>query len=301
MANILLTGGSGMVGSHLCTKLRNRGYEVAVLSRSPNTDSKQKYFLWDIAQKQIDEEAIKWADSIIHLAGANIGEKRWNKQRKQLIIDSRVKSAELLLDTVVALNKKIDTFITASAIGYYGAITSSEIMTETSSCANDFLGQTCQQWESVADKFANVGIRTVKIRTGIVLWLTGGAMAKIIRPVKKGMGLAIGSGKQYFPWIHIDDLCSVYTQALENKKMQGPYNAVVPEHITNEEFMKKLAQKFKKPFFRFKIPASALKLFFGEMSSLFLYGSRISAEKLQKTGFSFMFPTIDSYLKEMKI
>ena len=214
MATILITGGTGLVGIHLCRKLKEKGYNISILSRANKQDTEIPTYVWDIDNKEIEKEAIETADYVIHLAGANIGDKRWTTKRRQLIIDSRVKTGELIFDKTKESKIKLKAFISASAIGYYGTITSDKIFCETDLPSNDFLGETCRQWEQSADRFEELGIRTVKIRTGVALTKQGGALAKMITPVKMGIGSAIGNGKQYLPWIHIDDLCGIYIKAI---------------------------------------------------------------------------------------
>jgi uncharacterized protein len=301
MTKVLITGGTGVVGKHLSKKLQEMGYEVAILSRTKNTKTKIPSYTWDLKKNEIDEEAINTADHIIHLAGVNIGEKRWTSKRKQLIFDSRIKSGELIYNKIDRINNKLSTFITASAIGYYGAITSDIILSETEPPADDFLGQTCKEWEQVADRFADIGVRAVKIRTGIVLANQGGALSKIIIPIKMGIGSAIGDGNQYMPWIHINDLCSIYIKAIEDTQMIGPYNAVAPEHLTNKQFMETVALVLNKPFWFPKIPSFAIKLIFGKMSQMILTGSRISSDRIKNSGFVFKYPKLESALKQLKL
>lgn len=298
MTKVLITGGTGLVGQHLSKMLLSKGYEVSILSRTKSIDSKISVFYWDINKNTIDKEAINSVDYIIHLAGVNIAGKRWTKSRKQEIIDSRVKSTELLFYNIDP-NHNLNAFISASAIGYYGAITSNHIFTETDSPANDFLGETCRLWEDSANKFQNHGIRTVKIRTGIVLSKQGGALSKMIKPFKLGFGSALGSGKQFMPWIHIDDLCEIYIKAIEDSEMNGAYNAVAPEHINNTAFSRKIAKQLKKPFWALKIPAFLFKILFGEMADILLKGSRVSSDKIIASGYDFKYPTLKSALKNL--
>lgn len=299
MLTILISGGTGLVGKHLSEKLKEKGYRVAVLSRTSKEDSDIPAFAWDIEKKQIDKEAIETADCIIHLAGAAIAEKRWTAQRKQLIIDSRVKSGQLIFDKVKENKNKVKIFISASAIGYYGAITTDKIFTEADAPANDFLGETCKQWEGVADRFEELGIRTVKIRTGIVLSKQGGALEKMITTVKMGIGSPLGSGKQYMPWIHIDDLCGIYIKAIEDSQMKGVYNAVAPDHKTNMDYVKILARLLKKPLWFPNVPSIAIKIIFGSMSAIILKGSRVSSEKIRAAGYNFLFPDLESALTDL--
>lgn len=299
MLTILISGGTGLVGNHLSVKLKEKGYRVAVLSRTSRKDIDIPAFAWDIEKKQIDKEAIETADCIIHLAGAAITEKRWTAKRKQLIIDSRVKSGQLIFDKVKENKNKLKVFISASAIGYYGAITSDKIFVETDPPANDFLGETCKLWERSADRFEEFGIRTVKIRTGVVLSKQGGALEKMITTVKMGIGSPLGSGKQYMPWIHIDDLCGIYIKAIEDSQMKGVYNAVAPDHKTNMDYVKILARKLKKPLWLPNVPSIAIKIIFGSMSEIILKGSRVSSEKIRASGYNFLFPDLENTLTDL--
>jgi uncharacterized protein (TIGR01777 family) len=301
METVLITGGTGLIGKHLSNKLLKRGYAVSFLSRTIQETFLTKTYVWDYRKQTIDIGAFNNIDYIIHLAGANIGEKRWTTGRKQLILDSRVKTGQLIFDKIKEHNIKIKAFISASAIGYYGTITTDKIFKETNMPANDFLGTVCNEWEKITDKFGEKGIRNIKIRTGVVLSRKGGALSKIIRPIKMGLGSAIGTGKQYMPWIHIDDLCEIYIKAIEDKQMKGAYNAVSPDHKTNEDFTKMLASILNKPYWFPKVPAVIMKLAFGEMSDILLKGSRVSADKILKTGFEFKFPDLKSAITNLAL
>lgn len=276
--NIVITGGTGLVGRHLSKKLREAGYNVFVLTRSEPESVK----------------AIDQADYIVHLAGANIGAGRWTARRKQEILSSRVETAEVIFKRVAAASEttRLKAFISASATGYYGAVTTDHIFTEDDPAATDFLGETCRLWEAAADRFQELGVRIVKIRTGVVLTAKGGALAKMSLPVKLGLGSAMGSGVQYLPWIHIEDLCGIYIKAIEDVQMQGAYNAVAPEQVNNREFTRSLARALRKPFWLPPIPSLLMKLIFGEMSSILLEGSRVSADKIIREGYSFRFPRL---------
>jgi len=299
MANVLLTGGSGLIGKHLCQKLQEKGYDVAILSREKKQQSKIQVFTWDIVNKTIEKEAIEFADYIVHLAGENIGEKRWTAQRKQQIIDSRVQTAELIYHQVKEQNKNLKAIISASAVGYYGAVTTDHIFTETDPAASDFLGKTCSQWEQSVNIFQELGIRTVNIRTAVVLSRQGGALSRLTALIKTGLGSALGTGKQYMPWIHMDDLCNIYIKAIEDSQMKGPYNAVAPEHQTNKEFSKSIARVLRKPFWFPNVPSFVLQLMFGKMSGMLLQGSRVTSEKIRMAGYSFLFPTLKGALSDL--
>ncbi len=299
MAIILITGGTGLTGRFLCKKLIDKGYVVAILGRASQKNLAIPTYSWDIDKKTIEKGALEKADYIIHLAGANISEGRWTAKRKKQIIDSRVASAQLIFEKIKENKNQLKAFISASAIGYYGTITTDKIFSETDPPSDDFLGDTCRQWEQSADSFKKLGIRTVKIRTGIVLTKQGGALAKMITPIKLGIGSAIGSGKQYLPWIHIDDLCDIYIKAIEDIHMNGAYNAVAPEHITNRDFTETLARILKKPFWLPNIPAIVMKIIFGKMSAMLLKGSRVSSEKTINAGYRFSFPKLEGALVDL--
>lgn len=301
METVLITGGKGLIGRHLSKKLQDKGYSVSFLSRANHQITSEKIYTWNYQKKKLDNKAVEKADYIIHLAGANIGEKRWTKSRKKLIVDSRVKTTQLIFEKIKKNNKSLKAFISASAIGYYGTITSERIYKETDLPANDFLGNTCKQWEGKVDSFYELRIRTVKIRTGVVLTEKDGALSKMIIPVKMGIGSAIGTGKQYLSWIHIDDLCSIYIKAIEDKTMEGSFNAVAPDYRTNKDFTEILASVLKKPFWFPNIPAFIMKLIFGEMSSILLKGSRVSSDLIISKGYNFMFSNLKNALINLLI
>lgn len=299
MATILITGGTGVVGKHLYEKLKENGYTVAVMSRISRKDTEIRTYSWDIDNNEIEKGAIETADYIIHLAGASIGDKRWTTKRRQLIIDSRVKTGQLIFKKIKENKNKLKAFISASAIGYYGTITTDNIFSEIDLPSDDFLGETCRQWEQSADNFEKLGIRTVKIRTGIVLANEGGALSKMITPIKLGIGSAIGNGRQFLPWIHIDDLCGIYIKAINETQMNGAYNAVSPDHKTNKDFTETLARVLKKSFWFPNVPALLLKFIFGKKSEIILKGSRVSSEKIIKAGFQFKFPNLEGALVDL--
>ena len=245
------------------------------------------------------QQALDGVDFIIHLAGLNIGEKAWTTKRKQQIIDSRVKSGKLIFDTIQAKKLRPSAFLSASGIGYYGATSSETIFKEDAPAGNDFLGLTCQLWEGVADRFAETGIRSVKIRTGVVLSKKGGALSKLSLPVRFGVGAPLGSGKQYMPWIHMDDLCGIFIHAMENEELTGAYNAVAPEHMTNQELTRAIASVLKRPLWLPKLPAGLFRLIFGEMSVMLLEGSRVSPEKIKAAGYSFFYPELKPALRDL--
>jgi len=289
---ILITGGTGLVGSALSKALHRIGHDVAILTRKPNDELDFKPYFWDPSKAEIDEDAFEDLDCIIHLAGANIAERRWTKKRRQEIYSSRVESAQFLYRKIKELKVPLKSFISSSAIGWYGAITNDEIYTELAPSANDFPGQLSKQWESAADQFTDLGCAVSKVRTGIVLSSEGGALPKMTKPIIWGQGAPLGSGKQYMPWIHVGDLCAIYIHLVEGILPAGVYNGVAPESVTNEDLTKLLAQALDKPLWMPNIPSWALYMLLGKMSSLLLNGSRVSADKLCQNGFEFKYPTI---------
>jgi uncharacterized protein (TIGR01777 family) len=297
--NVLISGGTGFVGKHLTQLLVEKGYSVAILSRSPRPNTADiSYYKWDVANHVIDEQAIVNADYIIHLAGENIAEKRWTAKRKSEIITSREQSAELIYSALKNNAKKPEAFVTASAVGVYGAINGPEVCTEEMPPADDFLGMVCQKWEAAADVIGSLGIRTVKIRTGLVLGKEEGFLKKMVPIFKSGLGTALGSGKQYIPWIHIDDLCAVYLQAISNPGMSGAYNAAIDDEATNATFSKILARIYGYSLWLPRVPAFLIKAVLGEMSKMILNGRRVSSDKIEKTGFQFQFKNLEAALRD---
>ncbi|WP_428229733.1 TIGR01777 family oxidoreductase [Flavobacterium sp.] len=295
--NILLTGGTGFIGKHLTDLLIESGFSVSVLSRSDKKNTPAiSYYKWDLTRNYIDEEAILSADYIIHLAGEGIVEKRWTKKRKKDILESRIKPIDLIFSVLKKNNKTLEGFVSASAIGIYGAITNEHICDENTPPANDFLGITCLEWESAVDKINSLGIRTVKVRTGIVLGKDEGFLKKIVPSFKAGFGAILGTGKQYVPWIHIEDLCQIYLKAIADEQMHGPYNSCVTDNTTNASLSKALAHLFGYKIWLPKAPAFILKIVLGEMSLAVLEGQRVSSEKIEKMGFEFEFTDLERAL-----
>lgn len=297
MKNILITGGSGFVGMQLTNLLKANGYEVSWLTRKINTNIDIPQYLWNWKNKKIETEAIENADAIIHLAGANVNGKRWNAKWEKEIYDSRIKSTELLFEIISKHPDKLKTFVSASATGYYDCATSEKIYNESDLSGNDFLATTCNDWEIAANKFIELGIRTVIIRTGIVLSEDSEAYKKISLPIRYGLGASIGSGNQNFPWIHSDDLCGIYLKAIADENLKGVFNAVAPEYLTNNQLTKTLAQHFNKSIWLPNIPSIIIKILFGEIANSLLNGSRISSEKIINAGFEFKYSGINNFIK----
>lgn len=291
MAKILITGGTGLVGKRLTAMLKERNHEVRILSRSPKGVNE---FKWDVSKSFIDDKALDNIDFIIHLAGAGIADKRWSNERKKVIIDSRVDTANLLFHKIKAQNISLTGFISASGSNYYGAQTSDEIFGEKEDAGTDFLGDVCQKWEAAANQFKELNIPVTILRTGVVLSKKGGALEKMKTPVIS----PLGSGQQYMSWIHIDDLCNVYIKAIE-EDFRGVYNTVSPEHQTSNSFSKTLAKATKRPYLPIAVPGFLLKLVFGELAVILLEGSRLSSKKIEEKGFVFKYLNLKEALKSL--
>lgn len=296
--NILLSGGTGFIGKHLTDLLVENGFSVSILSRSdrPNT-ADVSYYKWDVSTQYIDEEAVINADYIIHLAGENIAGGRWTSLRKKQIIDSRVLSAKLIYNVLKNKKTKVEAFISASGVGIYGALNGDTICDENTPPENDFLGITCQKWEDAADKISDLGIRVVKIRTGLVLGENDGFLKQLTPIFKLKLGSALGSGKQYMPWIHIDDLCAIYLHSLNNIRISGAYNAAVTDDTTNTIFSKTLAKIYGYRIWLPNVPAFLIRFGMGEMAGLVLKGRRVNSDKIEKTGFQFQFSSLEKALR----
>ena len=297
MATILITGGTGLVGKELTKLLEKNDHQIFILSR--HKSSNPNFYYWNIDKNYIDPKAIIKADYIIHLAGSGIAEKRWTSKRKKTLIDSRVNSANLLFEKVKELNPNLKGFITASGIGFYGAITSTTIFSEKDPSGDDFISTICIEWEKSALKFNSINIRTVILRTGIVLSKQDGALEKICKPIKLGLGSFLGTGKQFMPWIHINDLCSMFEFSIKNENIYGTYNAVAPQHISNQEITLEIANHFKKKIWLPNVPSFILKIIVGELSVILLKGSRVSCDKILKDGFTFQFPRLKQALNNL--
>ena len=297
--NVLITGGTGFVGRNLTDLLIKKGFSVAILSRSKRSNSEDiYYYTWDVQKQTIDEAAVLNADYIVHLAGANIAGERWTDKRKKAIVTSREESIRLIHSVLVKHNKKLEAFVSASAVGIYGAINGEEICSENMQAANDFLGRTCQIWEAAADTIGTLGIRTVKIRTGLVLGKNDGFLNKLKPIFKYRLGAALGSGKQYMPWIYIDDLCAAYYEALVNTTMRGPYNLAIADDTTNASFSKTFAAVLGYKIWLPNVPAFLIKLGMGEMAKIILTGRRVSSDKIKSTGFTFTIDNLEEALRK---
>lgn len=296
--HILLTGATGMLGKDLIGALLARGDRVSVLSRKPQQIEGVKVFLWDVYQQEIDTGCLEGVDSIIHLAGEAIADGKWTEKRKQEIIDSRVWSARLLFKAISEQENQVKHFISAAAVGYYGD-RGEELLSEESAAGQDFMSACCQQWEQAADQGKALGIRVVKIRTGVVLAKDSGALPRMAAPVRFFAGAHLGNGKQWVPWIHYKDMTRIYLHALDDKSMNEAYNACAPHPVTNKALVRALARQLHRPVWPFGVPRKILQLMLGEMSAVVLNSNHTTAKKLLDTGFSFDFPEIEAALSDI--
>lgn len=300
METVLITGGTGTIGRRLTQLLQQQGYTVTYLSRSAQEKNGVKSYLWDIDKAQLDIRAIQTADHIIHLAGAGVADSRWTDARKREIIDSRTKSTALLASALKDTQHHVKSFVASSAIGFYGSDSGDRPLRENSPAGNDFLAQVTRTWERSVDAVATLGIRTVKIRTGVVLTMDGGALPKLVQPIKLGVGAPIASGQQYISWIHIDDLCGLFIEAMKNGEWNGVYNGVAPQPITNADLTHLIAKVIDKPQIMPNIPAFVIKLMFGEMAVTVLGGSNVLNRRVaDETSFQYKFPEIRKALDDL--
>lgn len=282
MATILITGGSGLIGTHLTKSLLADGHLVRWLSRTAGHRHRVRAYAWDVDAGNIDPEAIREVDHVVHLAGAGIADKRWTSRRVQALIDSRARSIRVLLRAFQEVGSAPRSIVSAAGVGYYGATTSDHILSESDPPGHDTIARISVEWEHAVDEWSAL-CRVVKLRTPVVLAKEGGALPRLAQPVRFGLGAAIGSGKQWMPWVHIDDLVAAYRQALVNDRMRGAYN-VVAGNATNTELMHTLAQVLKQPFLLPRVPGWVLRAALGEMASILLEGSRVNGSRLAASG-----------------
>lgn len=304
MKTVLITGGTGLVGSRLTELLLARNYNVIVLSRSKKETSTPNlsYAIWNVEEQIIDVSVFAKTDYIVHLAGAGVADKRWSVSRKKEILDSRTQSCALLVKALQQNSNKVKAVISSSAIGWYGPDPSlhSNGFEETDTPFNDYLGNTCKLWEESIEPITQQNIRLVKLRTGIVLSTKGGALKEFLNPIKMGIAAILGNGKQIISWIHIDDLCNQFIYAIEHENMQGSYNAVAPNPVNNRRLTLSIAKKVKGKFYiPIYVPSFMLKIILGEMSIEVLKSTTVSSKKIEIAGFNFKYKTIDAALSNL--
>jgi uncharacterized protein (TIGR01777 family) len=295
---VLITGGSGLIGRRLTEALRKQGHHVRHLGRKAGERDGIKTHRWDIGTGYIDPAALEGVDRIVHLAGAGIADQRWSKARVEELISSRAASALMLLDTARQHGITPGAFVSAAGINYYGAVTSERIFTEEDPPADDTIGRISRIWEEAVDAWQGT-CRVVKLRTPVVLSAQGGALQKLAAPVRWGLGAPLGRGRQWMPWVHLDDLVRIYIQALQDPAMEGAYNVNAGNDVRNAEMMRIVARVLKRPFFLPPVPGFLLRLALGEMASILLEGSRAGNARLLGTGFRFTYADAESALAQL--
>lgn len=295
---VLITGGSGLLGKVITKDLLELGHKVVhYTTGKPGLSNGVRKYHWNPAQGEAETDALIGVTHIIHLAGATIAQ-RWTKSNKQEIINSRVQSTRLLQRLVKGYGSQIKAVVSASAVGYYPS-SDHTVFRESDLPGDDFLARVVVAWENEVENIRSLGVRTVKMRIGIVLSTEGGALPPQLIPHKFGLGAAVGTGKQCMSWIHIRDLSRAFIHALKNDQMDGAYNAVAPHPVSNQEFNKQLAKTLRRPFFLPNVPSFLLKTVLGEMSLLILTSQRCSCEKLQMADFVFRFSKLEMALEDL--
>lgn len=296
--HILITGATGLVGKKIITALHQAGHTVAILSRKTSNIPGVKTYLWNVEQQQIDVRCMDDVDTIIHLAGENIAVKKWTEKRKKQIIDSRVLSTQLLYKTIKESKAGINAIISASAVGYYGDC-GDEILTEDMPSGFGFMATCCKEWEEAVDKGKSQGIRIVKFRIGVILSKGEGALAALDKPIRFFVGAPLGSGKQWVPWVHIDDIAAMFLTAVDNTLFAGAYNACAPFPVTNATLTKFIAHQLHRPVWPFNVPEKVLKIILGEMSEVIFLSTNTSAQKLLSTDFKFKYTQLQDALSDI--
>lgn len=304
METILITGGTGLTGTVLTKLLAAEGYQIIILTRNKKSKSDNRnitFSCWDYKKNVIDAETILKADHIIHLAGAGVVDHKWTKSYQQEIIDSRTKTIELIINQFKNKNHHLKSIISSSAIGWYGPDKPhAKHFTEETSANTDFLGRTCRLWEEAAEQATDLGIRVCKVRTGIVLSNQGGALKEFLKPIKMGVAAILGNGNQMVSWIHIQDLCRIYLHLLNNQQLNGSFNAVAPVPVSNKILTLELARIVRGRYYiPIHVPAFIIKLMMGKRSVEVLKSTTVSAEKIHKSGFTYLYPSIESALSNI--
>ena len=303
MSTVVITGGTGLVGTALSKLLVLQGYSVIILSRDPSSHRSHSpsvsYAAWNITDQSINEEAIRKARYIIHLAGAGVADKRWTEKRKKEIQDSRTKTSGLIVKALTQIPNEVEAVVSASAIGWYTESTGVPSV-ETDPPDPGFLGETCRLWEQQIQPVTALGKRLVILRSGIVLSNDGGALPEFKKPVRLGIASILGNGRQIVSWIHVDDLCRLYLEAMINSHWSGIYNAVAPQPVTNKTLMMELGSRIKRNFYiPVPVPAFVLRWMLGEKSIEILKSSNVSCDKVKEQGFQFIYPTLDAALRDL--
>lgn len=292
MKNILIAGGTGLVGKRLQKELKLQGHSISILSRNPKGENQ---FFWNPAEGKMDESCLADVHVVINLSGAGIADQRWTDSRKKELHESRIGTNRFLFEKIDKM-PKLEQFITSSGINAYGFDNDARIYIENDPFGTDYISQLVKEWEESADLFEEK-CKVVKIRTAVVLDENGGALSKMLTPIKMGIGSPLGSGKQIMCWIHAIDLTRLFAHAID-RQLEGAYNAI-GGYCSNKEFMKSIAVELNKPFWFPAVPAFTLKMLFGEMAILLLKGIKASNAKILSTDFTFQYSDLKAALKDI--
>ena len=294
---IAVTGATGLIGAALCERLRQEGNDVLVITRRENSSSPFPVVHWNPERGELDTRSLEGVDAVVHLAGETIAE-RWTPEKKERIRTSRVAGTRFLVDGLKRLSKRPSVLIGSSAVGFYGN-RGDEELDEGSPPGTGFLPEICQAWEAEVARASELGLRAVRLRTGIVLSTKGGALAKMLLPFKLGLGGPVGSGSQWMSWIHIDDVVGGYHFALHHSDLSGVANLTAPQPVRNADFTRALGRALGRPAF-LPAPGFALKLIFGEMAQdLLLDGQKVLPRRLESAGYKFQHTGIDDALADV--
>ena len=296
--SVLIAGGTGLIGTYLSNHLTEKGMKVSHLSRSKQEDSPYRTFIWNPAEHKMDAEALQGVDYIINLAGAGVADGRWTKARKKLILQSRIDSAVTFEKHLAETGSKPGAYLSASAVGYYGD-RGEEVLTEESEPGTGFLSETTVLWEKAADAMEKY-CPVVKVRIGLVLSTRGGALPSMANPQKLGVGALMGSGKQFYPWIHIHDLARIFEYVMENPDLDGVVNGTAPVPVRQTDLVDAIKQGMNRPALKLPAPSFVLKTMLGEMATAVLDSTRAVPEKLNKAGFEFEHKEIIEALRHLK-
>ena len=302
MKNVIITGATGSIGQRLAAALTARGDEVTVFTRNPETAKKKivnasKYVKWEYENVGAWMHALHGCDVVVHLAGANLGAKRWNEEYKKLAYDSRIISTRNLFEAIKQVEKKPKTFICSSAVGIYGN-RYDELLDEKSSLGNDFMAKICKDWEKEAENVEQFGVRRVSIRTGLVMQKDEGVLKKMLLPFKLFIGGPLGNGRQWFPWIHIDDIVGIYLHVIDNENVSAAINGASPGIVTMKDFAKTLGKVLRRPSL-FPVPKLAMKIAAGEIADFAVMSQRISVDKILHAGYKFRFEKLEEALRDL--
>jgi hypothetical protein len=302
MKKIIVTGATGLIGRKLCSKLLEQGNEITIFTRNPEAAKKvikgaKKYVKWNYHKPEEWKDYLNETDSVIHLAGTNLGAKRWNNEFKKELFNSRIESTRQLVNEIKKCRDKPKSFVTASAVGYYGD-GGDEVLIEKSNPGKDFLSNLCYEWEKEAEKIEDQNVRRVSLRIGLTLSSEGGVLKKLLPPFKIFLGGPLGNGKQWFPWIHIEDLINIIIHAIKTDSLLGPVNIASPGIVRMNDFATSIGKVLQRPSF-FQVPKFILKIAVGEFADAIISGQKVSVDKLLKSGFNFRFADLENALKNL--